>query len=521
MISKGIKKDLLGRVFAVIVFALLTLFGFVFSIYLIYNANNAYTYFLAFSYLILSIVAGLFNTFTAYSYYRSYLYDEYLDKIKDSLSPMNTFPSVAVAIATFNEDPKIVIKNMKQLRKLDYPKDKIVFYMLDDSNDKTKINQIKKASKIYNYIYINREDRRGYKAGALNNLMNITKEEFIAVFDYDEYLTNTKFLKDLLPYFQDKKLAYIQTEKRYRKYSFFSDTIDLFDAFFFKFIQPSRALNNTAIFAGSCGIIKTSCLKEIGGFPEYVIEDTFFSFESDVHGFKSLYVPKVYAYGKPIKTFTELVKQQWRYNYGDTQFLGYFIEKLRRKNTKKVLSPLSNVDYMTHGFGLNYISVMLVLFTLISIFIVFSQLPIAKINLSNVLSAQYLSFDLELLGIGALFVSIIAPIIITKVYFNSVRKGIMIFLLNFALAFIRAKAAFAAIFRKKYRVVWERKNKNNYKYGRILYAAKNSIMEVSFAIFLFILGVIAVIINNVFGGMWLFWYGILYASTIFMFYKYR
>ena len=260
-------------------------------------------------------------------------------------------------------------------------------------------------------------------------------------------------------------------------------------------------------------------MKEIGGFPEYVIEDTFFSFESDIHGFKSLYIPKVYAYGKPIETFTELVKQQWRYNYGDTQFLGYFINKLKRKDKMKKLSPLSNVDYMTHGFGLNYISVMLVLFTIISILIVFSQLPLAKINLSNVLTAQYLSFDLELLGVGALFVSIIAPVILTKIYFNSIKKGFMIFLLNFALAFIRAKAAFAAIFRKKYKIVWER-NKFSQKYGRILYAFRNSVAEIIFASFLVVLSAIAMIINNTFGGLWLLWYGILYASTIIMFYKY-
>ncbi len=514
-----ISKDLFGRVFAVVVFAALTIFGFAFSIYLIYNANNAYTYFLAFSYLILSVIAGLFNTFTAYSYYRSYLYDDYLKSIKKKLLPLEQFPTVAVSIATFNENPKIVIKNMKQLKTLNYPKNRIKFYMLDDSNDIKKIHEIKNASKKYGYEYINRPERKGYKAGALNNLMNITKEEFIAVFDYDEYLTNKNFLLELLPYFQDKKLAYIQTEKRYRKHTFFSDTIDLFDAFFFKFIQPSRALNNTAIFAGSCGVIKTSHLKEIGGFPEYVIEDTFFSFESDIHGFKSLYIPKVYAYGKPIETFTELVKQQWRYNYGDTQFLGYFINKLKRKDKMKKLSPLSNVDYMTHGFGLNYISVMLVLFTIISILIVFSQLPLAKINLSNVLTAQYLSFDLELLGVGALFVSIIAPVILTKIYFNSIKKGFMIFLLNFALAFIRAKAAFAAIFRKKYKIVWER-NKFSQKYGRILYAFRNSVAEIIFASFLVVLSAIAMIINNTFGGLWLLWYGILYASTIIMFYKY-
>ena len=46
----------------------------------------------------------------------------------------------------------------------------------------------------------------------------------------------------------------------------------------------------------------------LGGFPEYIIEDTFFSFESDMHDFKSLYFRRCTRTGKPITTFTELVK---------------------------------------------------------------------------------------------------------------------------------------------------------------------------------------------------------------------
>ena len=88
--------------------------------------------------------------------------------------------------------------------------------------------------------YIHRDDRKDYKAGALNNMLKHSKEKFIVLFDYDEYVVNLNFLTDLLPDFSDPKLSYIQTEKQYSKGNFFSDTVNLFDAFFFKFIQPSR-----------------------------------------------------------------------------------------------------------------------------------------------------------------------------------------------------------------------------------------------------------------------------------------
>ena len=118
--SINIKKDFIGRIFAVIIFGMLTIFGFVFSMYLIYNADNFYTYVLAFSYLILSIIAGLFNTFTAYSYYRSYLYDEYLKSIKNGLVPIKKLPTVAVAMAIFNENTDIVILHRRLQERKQY-----------------------------------------------------------------------------------------------------------------------------------------------------------------------------------------------------------------------------------------------------------------------------------------------------------------------------------------------------------------------------------------------------------------
>ena len=56
---------------------------------------------------------------------------------------------------------------------------------------------------------------------------------------------------------------------------------------------------------------------------------------SDMNDYKGLYVPKVYAYGRPMTTFSSIIKQQWRYNYGDTQFLMYFVGN---RGIKKKLS---------------------------------------------------------------------------------------------------------------------------------------------------------------------------------------
>jgi cellulose synthase/poly-beta-1,6-N-acetylglucosamine synthase-like glycosyltransferase len=511
-----IKKGAVARFLSVTVFVALTVIGLLFSAYLLFSAHAFYMYALALCFLCLTLISGFFNIFTSYSYYRSYFYDDYLKSIKAGLKPMARFPSVAVVVPVYNEDLSIVKKNLMRLREIRYPREKLTYYILDDSTDASLRKELKKFSKETGMHYLQRKTRKGFKAGALNNMMLHSREEFVAIFDYDEYLSNLNFLSDLLPYFQDKNLSYLQTEKKYYCSNFFSDTINLFDAFFFKFIQPSRALNNTAIFAGSCGLIRRKYLDSIGGFPEYIIEDTFFSFESDVHGYKSLYIPKAYAFGKPVKSFTELVKQQWRYNYGDTQFLMYFISRFGKKSRKDSLSPLSNLDYMAHGFGFNYISVVLILFTMLSVFVVFTKFSLMNLSLTQIFG--YVNLNIELLSIAAFSLSILGPVILTKIYFKSIRKGIMIFMLNFALAFIRAKAAFSALFKINLKESWQ--TGTDKRYGKVAYALRNSFVEIAFSSMLFLLSTVALAVDNISGGLWLLWYGILYVSTFFLFYKY-
>ncbi|MDE1767904.1 MAG: glycosyltransferase, partial [Candidatus Micrarchaeota archaeon] len=492
--------------------------GLLFSLYLIYfGAHDLYTYALAAMFIILSLISGFFNVFIAYSYYRSAFYDEYLEGIKKKLKPIAFYPTVAVAMPVFNENVEMVKRNLSRLKTINYPAEKLHFYLLDDSTKEDTLKELKSFAKSNGITYLHRENRKGFKAGALNNMLKHSKEEFIAVFDYDEYLTDQNFLTDLLPYFQDSKLSYLQTEKRYFKGSFFSDTVDLFDAFFFKFVQPSRALNNTAIFAGSCGLIRRAAINKVGGFPEYVIEDTFFSLESDLHNYTSLYIPQVYAYGKPVATFTELVKQQWRYNYGDTQFMMYYFSRIKDKKVKKH-SLLSTIDYITHGLGLNYVSVMLIMFTLMSALLVFVAAPPSQVTITQLLEAKYIATTMEIMGICTLVLSILAPAILTKIHFKSIRKGFMVFFLNFALSMTRTRAAVSAYLNSSPSYGWVKDGKN--VNGRVSRTFKRSISEVTFSSVLLILSVFAFIINNVYGAAWLLWYGMLYASTFILFYKY-
>jgi cellulose synthase/poly-beta-1,6-N-acetylglucosamine synthase-like glycosyltransferase len=511
-----IKDSYWLRLITAAIFVFLSFAGVGFAIYIMLVSSSVYVYVFGVFLLILSIIAGFFNTVSAYFYYKSFFYGDYFAKITAGLRPLRRFPTVAVGVPVKDENPKIVQKTLMRLREMNYPKDKMNVYLLDDSTNKQTSTELKAFCSRNKIRYLQRVSRTGFKAGNLNNMLNHSNEEFVAVFDYDEYLTNKNFLLDLIPYFQDERVGYVQTEKSAYRGNLLSDSVNLFDAFFFKFIQPARAFNNTAIFSGSCGVIRRKVLDEIGGFPEYIIEDTFFSFMSDMRNYKGLYVPKIYAYGQPVLTFSSLIKQQWRYNYGDTQFLMFFIGK---NKIKRDLPAQVTAEYISHGFGLNYLSVMLILFTVTSVMIVFSNLPFFHVGiLKFISSANNNLIGLELFGMAAFALSFLTPAILTKIYFNSFSKGFMIFVLNFSLAVVRTKAALFALLRINPATQWVKTREGGkLDMGYALYKTR---YEIALAVALFAFSALAVLSNNIEGGLWLVFYGMLYLCATLMVYRY-
>jgi cellulose synthase (UDP-forming) len=488
--------------------------GIGFSLYLFSVAHTMQMWAVSIFFMLLAISAAFFSIFTAYMYYKAKDCDEYINELRSKNKPLVTFPTVAIVMPVFNEDTGTIEKNVKRLMEMNYPKEKLTYYLLDDSTDKKIAATLEAFSSKNGVRYIHRENRNGFKAGAFNNMLHQSKEDFIALFDYDEYLTNTNFLMDLLPFFEDKKLCYLQTEKHFAKGNFFSDTVDLFNGFFFKFIQSARIFDNTAMFAGSCGIIRTKTIKELGGFPEYVTEDTFFSFESDMHGYKGLYIPGVYALGEPMNTFTSVAKQQWRYNYGVNQFMMYYLKHANKKN----LSTKAKIEYMVHGFGLNFLSLVLILFTIASVLLVFFAFPFSSFTISQFISQPTVLQYLEILGMFSFLLSLTVPVILTKIYFKSLKKGLMLFALNFALAFIRTKAAIAAIFNRSPYLSWTKVNgKNTHNFYTALTKTR---VELTFSAFLFVAAFAALWTRNTTGGIWLCWYGAMFVLTTILFYKY-
>lgn len=132
--------------------------------------------------LLLLCIFGLHRFYLARLYLRYRNHDivpgGYFDKL----------PVVTVQLPLYNE--RYVAKRLiDSICSLDYPRDLLDIQVLDDSTDDTTniaekcVDKYSKAG--FRIKLIHRKDRKGYKAGALENGLNTAQGEFIAMFDAD------------------------------------------------------------------------------------------------------------------------------------------------------------------------------------------------------------------------------------------------------------------------------------------------------------------------------------------------
>src|SRR5208283_2642492 len=97
-------------------------------------------------------------------------------------------PRVTVQLPIFNEQ-YVVDRLLDAVCRLDYPREKLDIQLLDDSTDEiaevARLLVERYAAAGYPVVYIHRDNREGFKAGALEAGLKSATGEFVAIFDAD------------------------------------------------------------------------------------------------------------------------------------------------------------------------------------------------------------------------------------------------------------------------------------------------------------------------------------------------
>lgn len=231
-------------------------------------------------------------------------------------------PMVTVQLPLYNE-MFVVERLIKSVCEIDYPKDKIEIQVLDDSTDNTVeltkgiVENYKNQG--FNIKYIHRDNRVGYKAGALKYGLEIAEGEFVAIFDAD-FVPNPDFLKKTIPHFNNPEIGMVQTrwEHLNEEYSYLTKAQAL--ALDGHFVLEQQVRNKAGFFInfnGTAGIWRKATIFDAGNWQaDTLTEDLDLSYRAQLRGWKFRYLNDVTSPAELPADINALKTQQFRWTKG-------------------------------------------------------------------------------------------------------------------------------------------------------------------------------------------------------------
>lgn len=234
-------------------------------------------------------------------------------------------PSVTIQLPVYNE--KYVAKRLvDSVCAMDYPKDKMKIMVLDDSDDETStlLMDVTKMYRRQGYQiqYMRRDDRTGYKAGALKNAMVSTDTEFVAIFDAD-FMPPSWFLKKAIPHFSSPKIGLVQCRWGHANEEYSAITRAQALSLDFHFLVEQKAKSNSSLFMnfnGTAGIWRRECIDDAGGWhTATLVEDLDLSYRAQMKGWKCVFLPDIVVDAELPVQMNAAKRQQFRWAKGSIQ----------------------------------------------------------------------------------------------------------------------------------------------------------------------------------------------------------
>lgn len=290
-------------------------------------------------------------------------------------------PQLTVQLPIYNE--RFVIERvLGSVERLNYPKSKLEVQVLDDSTDDTttiaaiKIEELRSLG--FNIQHINRSNREGYKAGALQNGLNSASGEYLAIFDAD-FVPYPDFLIDTLPYFTDKQIGMVQTRWGH---------LNVMQSFLTR--AQATGLNNHFIidqegrnkggyfinFNGTAGIWKKECIIDAGGWKsDTLTEDLDLSYRAQIKGWKFNYCPNIIIPAELPDRISAIRTQQFRWTKGGVETSKKLLGKLWKAELSLAVKLFGSFHLLN-----NYIYAFILISALISVPLMFVKNTSTEFN---------------------------------------------------------------------------------------------------------------------------------------------
>src|SRR5437588_2008040 len=255
----------------------------------------------AFDWTVLTVYFALLFVLSLYGAYRIKQVVEFWRYRKIGPRPAATFadgelPRVTVQLPLFNE-VYVVERLLAAVTAFDYPRERLEIQVLDDSTDETRDTAARAVERYraegFRISYVQRDDRTGFKAGALENGLKTATGELVAIFDAD-FVPKPDCLRKLIHFFTDPLVGCAQM-----RWSHINGTYNLLTRLQTimldgHFVIEQTVRNRTGgffNFNGTAGIWRRRAIELSGGWQhDTLTEDTDLSFRAQLMGWRFVYL---------------------------------------------------------------------------------------------------------------------------------------------------------------------------------------------------------------------------------------
>ncbi|HEY0664587.1 MAG TPA: UDP-forming cellulose synthase catalytic subunit [Gallionella sp.] len=250
-------------------------------------------------------------------------------------------PTVDIFIPTYNESDDIVRITATAATQIDYPKEKLRIYILDDGGTQAKRShpesgmaawerhyRLRAMATELGIGYFTRETNQQAKAGNINHALQYSDGDVVLILDCDHVPTRDILQNTIGHFLDDPKLFLVQTphffinptpiEKNLEGVANPSAESDMF----YRRIHPALDFWNASYFCGSAALLRRKFLMEVGGICGTTItEDAETAFQLHARGYNSRYVNRPMVCGLSPESYDDYVIQRSRWAQGMVQLV--------------------------------------------------------------------------------------------------------------------------------------------------------------------------------------------------------
>lgn len=301
---------------------------------------------------------------------------------------IDNLPAVAIQLPIYNER-YVVERLLEAVARLDYPHDRLLVQILDDSTDDTSaliadlVVDLRAAG--LQIEHIQRGNRAGYKAGALAYGLALLTCEYVAVLDAD-FVPQPDFLLRTVPHLvTNPRLALVQG--RWGHLNSFGNLITIVQtlALDSHFVVEQTGRNRSGWlmnFNGSGGIWRVRAIHDAGGWQDTTLtEDLDLSYRAQLKGWRFLYLPDVVVPGELPPQLAAYKQQQARWAKGGTQCLAMLLPLVWRTPGLTLLQRLMATMHLSQYMNAPLIILILLLTPILLIARADMDIPLGPLGL--------------------------------------------------------------------------------------------------------------------------------------------